>query len=140
LIDLAAARVPAWQLRRAADLAERRGLLDARGRRLLEIETRSPLEDAFLHLCHDLPRPRVNESVEGFEVDFHWPEQHIIVETDGHEHHGSRAAFERDRERDQTLIAAGWTVLRFTHRQISDAPERVRHVLVSVRSRSPATP
>ena len=138
LIDLAAS--PCWQLKRGAEIAERRGLLDARGRRFLAIETRSPLEDAFLALCDGLPRPLVNARVEGLEVDFHWPHARLVVETDGHEHHGTREAFERDRERDQRLIAAGWTVRRFTHRHLLEEPERVRAVLISVRSPSPATP
>jgi hypothetical protein len=82
--------------------------------------TRSPLEDAFLELCdaYGIPRPLVNVQVEGYEVDFCWPEQRLIVETDGHEHHGTRAAFERDRARDARLTALGWRVMRFTARQV----------------------
>jgi very-short-patch-repair endonuclease len=45
----------------------------------------------------------VNVVAEGFEIDFSWPEQRLIVETEGHRHHGTRAAFERDRERDALL-------------------------------------
>src|SRR5262249_13540911 len=91
---------------------------------------RSPLEAAFLKLCDEAPV--VNGRVEGLEVDFHWPDRRLIVETDGHEHHGTRAPFERDRARDQRLIAAGWTVIRFTHRQVQEDPARVRGILVSV--------
>jgi very-short-patch-repair endonuclease len=82
--------------------------------------TRSELEAAFLALCRrrGLPPPRVNTVVEGFEVDFAWPEQRLIVETDGYRRHGTRAAFERDRARDAALTAAGWRVVRFTHRQV----------------------
>jgi very-short-patch-repair endonuclease len=36
------------------------------------------------------------------------------VEVDGYGVHGHRAAFERDRRRDQVLAAAGYTVLRVT--------------------------
>jgi Protein of unknown function (DUF559) len=86
----------------------------------LSTTTRSPLEDEFLELCdaHGIPRPLVNTIVEGYEVDFCWPEQRLIVETDGHAHHGTRAAFERDRARDARLTALGWRVLRFTARQV----------------------
>ena len=86
----------------------------------LSTTTRSPLEDAFLELCdaHDIPRPLVNTVVEGYEVDFCWPEQRLIVETDGHAHHGTRAAFERDRARDARLTALGWRVMRFTAGQV----------------------
>jgi hypothetical protein len=36
-----------------------------------------------------------------------------------------RAAFEADRARDQALTAAGYVVLRFTHRQVADTPQDV---------------
>ena len=132
LDDLAAAKIPRWQLRKAIEVAERLGeAVRPQG-------PRSPLEEAFLRLCDDAPI--VNGAIEGFEVDFHWPDARLVVETDGHEHHGTPAAFERDRARDQALAAAGWTVLRFTYRQVLEEPARVRDVLLSVRSRSLATP
>jgi hypothetical protein len=86
----------------------------------LATTTGSPLEDAFLELCdrYGLPRPLVNARIEGFEVDFCWPERRLIVETDGYMHHGTRAAFERDRARDAALTARGWRVLRFTEPQV----------------------
>jgi very-short-patch-repair endonuclease len=40
----------------------------------------------------------------------------------GHETHGTRAAFERDRERDRILQAHGWRVVRITWRQFHDDP------------------
>jgi very-short-patch-repair endonuclease len=60
----------------------------------------------------------VNERVLGHEVDFHWPEHRLIVETDGWRFHRTRRAFEADRARDAHLHAAGWVVLRFTWRQV----------------------
>ena len=132
LDDLAAAKIPRWQLRKAEEVAQRLG------EPVAPQGPRSPLEEAFLKLC--LTEPVVNGTIEGLEVDFHWPDQRLVVETDGHEHHGTRAAFERDRARDQMLTAAGWTVLRLTHRQLLEEPARVRDVLLSVRSRSLATP
>jgi len=59
------------------------------------------------------------------EVDCLWREQRLIVELDGHEVHGTRAAFESDRERDRHLQAAGWTVVRLTWRQLEDEPEAI---------------
>ena len=38
----------------------------------------------------------------------------MIVETDGWEAHGTRAAFESDRAKDAALTAAGYRVVRFT--------------------------
>jgi very-short-patch-repair endonuclease/predicted transcriptional regulator of viral defense system len=82
--------------------------------------TRSELEERFLGLCADLglPRPQVNRTIAGLEVDFVFEPDRVVVETDGWRFHGTRAAFERDRRRDATLTRAGYRTLRFTHRQI----------------------
>jgi very-short-patch-repair endonuclease len=86
--------------------------------------TRSALERRFLALMRNagLPRPRVNAVVDGRMVDFSWPAERVIAETDGWAAHGHRAAFERDRGRDADLISAGWLVLRFTWRQLRERP------------------
>jgi very-short-patch-repair endonuclease len=44
---------------------------------------------------------------------------------DSWDFHSSRAAFERDRARDQELTALGYAVIRVTWRQIVREPERV---------------
>jgi very-short-patch-repair endonuclease len=92
---------------------------------------RSALEEQFLDLCRraGLPHPEVNTRIEGFEVDFAWPAQRLIVEVDGYAFHGGPAAFERDRARDAALLLAGWRVLRFTWRQVTREPERVAAVV-----------
>ena len=89
-----------------------------------------------------LGRPAVNVVIEAGgqvqEVDFCWPDRRLIVEADSFEFHRTRAAFERDRRRDQRLTAAGWTVLRITWRQLRDAPEEVVAAVVAAsRSRLP---
>jgi very-short-patch-repair endonuclease len=93
--------------------------------------TRSPLEDAFLPLLrdHGLPLPATNAIVEDFEIDAVWRAQRIAVELDGWQDHGTRRAFETDRERDALLAANGWRVVRFTHRQVMRRPDRVLHTL-----------
>jgi very-short-patch-repair endonuclease len=48
--------------------------------------------------------------------------QRLIVEVDGYAYHTHRAAFERDRARDQRLIAAGYRVIRVTWMQLRDRP------------------
>ncbi len=63
-------------------------------------------------------RPEVNVRVEGSEVDFFWRAERLIVETDGHETHGTRAAFEHDRAKDARLTVLGYRVVRFTYRQL----------------------
>jgi hypothetical protein len=97
--------------------------------------TDSPLEDAFLELCdaHGIPRPLVQPIIEGYKVDFCWPAERLIVETDGYEHHGTRAGFERDRAKDARLTARGWRVMRFTRRQVRTDPGSVAAVVVAAR-------
>lgn len=82
--------------------------------------TRSELERRFLRLCDGagIPRPAVNVPVEGYEVDFLWPRQRLVVELDSYSFHRARAAFERDRKRDATLQLAGHRVLRLTDRRL----------------------
>lgn len=76
-----------------------------------------------------LPAPRTNVKlrVEGhsFEIDMLWEEQRLAIETDGEETHGTRAAFQRDRKRDQVLAAAGYRTARITWRQVVDEPNAV---------------
>ena len=156
LADLATA-LPRRQIEKACENAEALKLLDLRrldtthpgANRLLDVVethdlgmfTRSETEDAFLELCdrHGIPRPRVNHIVEGFEVDFCWPEDRLIVETDGR-HHATRAAFEDDRARDALLTSIGWRVMRFTRRQVRRASHEVAARVISARSPLLATP
>jgi very-short-patch-repair endonuclease len=64
------------------------------------------------------------------EVDLYWPSHRLIVESDGYETHGTRAAFEADRRRDAALTAAGYRVIRFTTRTPEAAiTERLRALL-----------
>ena len=102
--------------------------------------TRSELEVVFLALCdaHGIPRPLVNRIVEDKEVDFHWPEQRLVVETDGRGTHLTRAAFERDRARDARLVALGYRVLRFTELQVRLGEATVAATLRAVLDRRPA--
>jgi hypothetical protein len=84
----------------------------------------SPLEVDFLALCreHSLPIPQVNVLVEGCLVDFLWPGQRLVVETDGYTYHRDRAAFERDHERTVRLTAAGYEVHRATRLMLHRDP------------------
>ena len=76
--------------------------------------------------------PRTNNVTKGDEVDFTWPDGRLMVEADSIRHHGTRAAFERDRRRDQQLTAAGWRVVRFTWRQVDETPAEVAATLRSL--------
>ncbi len=83
--------------------------------------TRNEWEAAFLTLLREagLPEPHTNEAFHApghghCEPDYHWPEHRVIVELDGYETHGTRAAFHADRAKDAALTAHGHRVLRFT--------------------------
>lgn len=93
--------------------------------------TRSELEKRFLALCRTagVPMPRTNNVTKADEIDFTWPDRRLMVEADSLRHHGTRAAFERDRRRDQQLTAAGWRVVRFTWRQVDETPTDVAATL-----------
>jgi very-short-patch-repair endonuclease len=93
--------------------------------------TRSDLEGLFFALCshHRLPQPEVNVRVDRFLVDFLWRKERLIVEVDGWDSHRTRSAFEADRAQDARLAVFGYTVLRFTWRQVeTDAPRVARTV------------
>ncbi len=89
--------------------------------------TRSELERRLLALCeqHGLPIPKFNLRVNGWLVDAHWPGSKLIVEVDGLRAHRTRAQLERDHDRDLTLRAAGFNVLRYTWRQLAEAGDTV---------------
>jgi len=69
----------------------------------------------------------------GYEVDFHFPDHGLIVETDGLRYHRTPAQQARMVKRDQTHTSHGFRVLRFTHWQIAYAPNEVAEVLGRVR-------
>jgi hypothetical protein len=75
-------------------------------------------------VARGLSRPLCNEPIqvegETLIVDFFWPEQRFVVETDGRETHETPAAFQRDRRRDQLLLASGYRVSRVTWIQMRD--------------------
>jgi very-short-patch-repair endonuclease len=93
--------------------------------------TRSELEERFLALVADadLPRPRVNATVAGREVDFLWPAPRLIAETDGAAAHLTPTAFDEDRRRDAELQIAGFRVVRFTWRHVIRHPDGVAETL-----------
>jgi len=72
--------------------------------------TRSALEDRFLDHWQG-PEPLVNTKLHGIEVDFHWPDQDLVVEIDGPGHERPRTRAD-DAQRDERLKAAGTTVVR----------------------------
>ncbi len=89
--------------------------------------TRSGLEKRWLELVLEagLPQPHMNYAEHGFELDCYWPEYRFAVELDLFETHGTRAAFERDRERQEELLLAGITMTRVTGPRLEREPDEV---------------
>jgi very-short-patch-repair endonuclease len=154
LIDLATL-LQLSQLEEAVNAADKLGLVDPEQlrrkvdyrkgtdgvkalRRLLDRQTfsltESELERRFLKLIRreGLPVPKTQQRIEGFRVDFLWPELRLVVETDGLRYHRTAAQQAKDRLRDQALVGAGLTVLRFTHAQVVFEPSRVVETLGAV--------
>lgn len=93
--------------------------------------TRNDFEELFATLldARGLPRPRFNADIcvagRFYCVDCVWRQARLIVELDGRAVHGTRRAFESDRERDRLLLVDGWRVMRVTRRQLRTQGDRV---------------
>lgn len=150
LVDLAAELHPV-ALERAVNEADKRDLIDPEElhraleglagepgvrvlRDLLKPQTfllsDSDLEILFrpIAAAAGLPPPHSKQMVNGFEVDFHWPELGLVVETDGLRYHRTPSAQTQDRLRDQTHVASGLTALRFTRFQVKYEPAHIRKI------------
>ena len=114
-------------------MARLRNALDRRSFRL----TDSELERLFLSIVSEtgLPLPQTQQQVNGFRVDFYWPQLGLVVETDGLRYHRTPAQQGHDLIRDQRHAAAGMTPLRFTFAQVKQQPAYVRDTLKTVAGR-----
>lgn len=151
LLDLAA-RVSPADLEAAINAADKHGLISPESlraaiegtprrpglavlRRLLDrqtfVLTESELERLFLAIARDvgLSRPQTGCKLNGFKVDFYWPDLRLVVETDGLRYHRTPGQQAKDRRRDQAHTAAGLRPLRFTHAQVCFEANHVRTVL-----------
>jgi len=157
LVDLATC-VSDGLLVRAVNQADRLELVDAEGlRTALERERSRPgvgrlkslldrqgaafadtlLELRFLDLVRaaGLPEPEPQARVNGYRVDFYWPQLGLVVETDGPRDHRTPSQQTRDRRRDHEHAVEGLTPLRFTEAQVRHEPGHVRATLVAVAQR-----
>lgn len=63
--------------------------------------------------------------IEGYFADLAFPASRVVVELDGWAWHTDVERFRRDRRRQNTLVLAGWTVLRFTWHDLTIRPDAV---------------
>jgi very-short-patch-repair endonuclease len=148
LVDLATELAPLG-IERAVNEADKRDLIDPEAlrtaldryegepgapllRRLLDKRTfrlsDSDLEIVFRPIAAEagLPFPLSKQIVNGWEVDFYWPDLGLVVETDGLRYHRTASTQTRDAQRGRAHALAGMTPLRFTHYEIKHEPGQVR--------------
>ena len=82
-----------------------------------------------------LPTPETKAWVNGYEVDFFWPQLGIVVEADGLRYHRTPLQQRRGLERDQAHTASGLLPLRFSHWQITFDPGYVQRILRNTAAR-----
>jgi hypothetical protein len=89
--------------------------------------TRSGGEKKLLAVLADagVPRPAVNNFIEGYELDFYWERERFGVELDSWEHHRGHRSFEEDRRREDDLTLAGITTIRITGTRLKHEPGEV---------------
>ena len=108
------------------------GLLEPRMARLMRARGLPPA--SFQFVVHDHGGRFVAR------VDFAYPEHRLAVEVDGYELRASPAAMQADLDRQNGLVRAGWTVLRFTWADVVRRPARVADLVTAALGRISATP
>lgn len=77
-----------------------------------------------------------------YRVDFILKDARLIIELDGHEHHSTKEQLENDAIRQRYLTRAGYSVIRFTGREINRNPaacvREVREMYKERMQREPA--
>lgn len=99
--------------------------------------TRSRFEKLFRRRVGEagLRLPAMNLNIEGYELDAYWPDLRFAVELDLFETHGSRAAFERDRLRQEELKLLGIEMIRVTRPRLLHEPDAVMRNLAALLAR-----
>jgi very-short-patch-repair endonuclease len=87
--------------------------------------TLSRLESAFIARVKQagLPLPQTNRRVGSRYVDCRWPAHRLTVELDSYRYHGTRHAWEQDRQREREARARGDEFRRYTWRDVVEDPE-----------------
>lgn len=109
--------------------------------------TDSDLEDLFRRVVNEagirMPEPQFR-LFDGpsfvMRADFSYPERQALFELDSEKWHMDPETFRRDREKQNRAHALGWTVYRFTWRQLKDDPGSVIRTLRAVLAQPPVDP
>lgn len=134
-------RVPSLLRGRRGAVAARACLTEANGLAQSPLETRTRLRCVDGKVPPDALQVELRDR-DGYLLgigDMGWRSGRIVAEADGRAPHGSPAALFADRHRQNRLLNAGWTVLRFTWSDTlrSDyIPWVVRQAIAAARPRS----
>jgi very-short-patch-repair endonuclease len=96
--------------------------------------TDTQLERLFVPIAKraGLPKPLTQQWINGARVDFYFPDQKLVVETDGNRFHRTPFQQTKDLRRDHAHFMSGLIPLRFSHGQVKYEPAEVEKVLRSV--------
>jgi hypothetical protein len=99
---------------------------------------RSEFERRFVAAVAEagMPQPATGWNEVGLELDVYWPEAGFGVELDSWKTHGTRGAFERDRERDEQLALAGIATVRVSERRFRFHRDEVMETVATLLARS----
>jgi very-short-patch-repair endonuclease len=105
--------------------------------------TDSELERLFVPIAlrAGLGKPLTQQWVNGYRVDFYWPELELVVEVDGLRYHRTPLQQRHDLEREHTLRKAGIECCRFSYWQVARDARSVEAALATFRpARTPGRP
>ncbi|MEU4552828.1 type IV toxin-antitoxin system AbiEi family antitoxin domain-containing protein [Micromonospora violae] len=134
------ATVPALIRGRRGAVAARRYLAEADGRAQSPLETRTRLRCVDGRVPPDALQLEVRDD-DGYLLgvgDLGWRGPRLIAEADGRDAHGTPEAAYADRRRQNLLVNAGWTILRFTWQDTlhpAYIPHTVRQAIAALRAR-----
>lgn len=102
--------------------------------------TASDLEDLFRRVVAPMSYPMPETQLEIHEpngdfvgrYDFAYPTRMALIETDSEGYHMDPVSFQRDRDKQNRAHSLGWTVYRFTWRQLIDDPDAVRAIIATI--------
>ncbi|MGC5285895.1 hypothetical protein [Micromonospora sp. DT231] len=132
--------IPALIRGRRGAVAARVYLAEADGRAQSPLETRSRLRCVDGRVPPDTLQLEVRDD-DGYLLgigDLGWRGPKVIAEADGRDAHGSPEAVFADRRRQNRLVNAGWTILRFTWQDTLHPdyiPHTVRQAIAVAHSR-----
>ncbi len=104
--------------------------------RLTDHRAENPLESALRAIVIDTglggfePQVRIDLRRRVHFADLADVRRRLVLEAEGYARHGSRDALARDCDRDNALVADGWTVLRFSWEHVMLRPAVVAAVLI----------